>query len=279
MDPTTILVVAIVAVVALGIGIAVDRWLLPGGGRSELEKSRAEAQHLLAEAKQQATAYREEHIDKAKAALALREKAFEEEREETQRALRRSRQKAEQRLNKLNRRTQRINDRESALHKASEAIEALRQEAKETGRHTKQLHARAEALLQNITTRREELQQQEQELAALKKATTARQERLDHMIEEQIRKLEQVSGMTQREAHDVLPRAEADLDRCAGFEIAQPVPEPILFGLIEHVRTDARDQAAETSCRVRDERASDGQLPFPGPQPAGRPERRDLDGG
>ncbi len=193
-----------VAVVALGIGIAVDRWLLTRTSRKEIARAKEQAAHLLAQAEQDATVFRKEHVDKAKAALARTREAFEEEREESKRALRRSRQKQEQRHEKLDRRAQRINDRETTLHEATDTIEALRRETEHAQRQAEEFRARTEALLQETTTRREEIERQQHELAALKKSAAAKQATLDRMIEQQIRKLEQVSGLTGAEARDAL---------------------------------------------------------------------------
>ena len=193
-----------VAVVALGIGIAVDRWLLARTGRKEIARAKEQAAHLLAQAEQDATVFRKEHVDKAKAALARTREAFEQEREESKHALRRSHQKQEQRHEKLDRRAQRINDRETTLHEATDTIEALRRETEHAQRQAEEFRARTEALLQETTTRREEIERQQQELAALKKSAAAKQATLDRMIEQQIRKLEQVSGLTGAEARDAL---------------------------------------------------------------------------
>ena len=204
MDGMTVLLLSAVAVVAFGIGIAVNRWLLARAGRQEIARATERADQLLAEAKQEATAFRKEHIDNAKDALISTRKAFEEERDETKRALRRSRQKLEQRHEKLNDRAQRINDRETALHEAAEVMDMLRREAEQTHRQAELLRASADALLQEATTRRADLDHQEHDLNTLKQHLGVKQEKLDRMIAEQVRKLEQVSGLTAQEAREAL---------------------------------------------------------------------------
>ena len=193
-----------VAVVALGIGIALDRWLLARRGRKEIARAKEQAAHLLVQAEQEATVFRKEHIDKAKAALARTREAFEQERDETKHALERSRQKLEQRHEKLDRRAQRINDRETTLHEVTDVIEMLRRETEHAQRQAEQFRTRTEALLHETTTRREEVERKKQELDALKKSTAAKQSTLERMIEQQIRRLEQVSGLTENEARDAL---------------------------------------------------------------------------
>ena len=193
-----------VAVIALGIGIAVDRWLLARTGRKEIARAKEQAAHMLAQAEQEASVFRKEHIDKAKATLAESRETFEEERDKSKRALRRTRQKLEQRREKLNRRAQHVNERETTLHEATDVIEAVRRETEQIQRQAEQFRTRTNTLLQEATTRHEEVQRQQQELAALKKSTAAKQATLDRMIEQQIRKLEQVSGLTEAEARDAL---------------------------------------------------------------------------
>ncbi len=221
MNPTIVLI--IVAVVALAIGILVDRLLLARMGHGELVRARERAAHLLAQAEQEAVTFRQEHIDTAKAELARQQKAFEEEHEEARRTLRRSRQKLEQRQEKLNTRTLRVNERENALHQTSEAIEALRKEAEQNQRHAEQVRARTEALLQEATARREEVAQREQEATTHEAALAARQATLDQMIEEQIRKLEQVSGMTQREALEALREQLVDEARLEASSLVKEI--------------------------------------------------------
>ncbi len=200
MDPTTI----IVAVVALAIGIAVDRWLLARGRGHTLTQAKQDAARLLDEAKQEAAAFRTEHIEKANTDLERQRKAFDEERAETKRGLQRTRQKLDQRQGKLNRRTQRVNERENLLHKATEAIEGLKKEAEQHRRHAEQLRTRAKALLDDATTRREDIEQREAEVEQFKRELAGKREKLDQMVGEQLRRLEQVSGLTQREARDQL---------------------------------------------------------------------------
>ena len=201
---TGILPLLAVAVVALGIGIAVDRWLLARTGRKEIARAKEQAAQMLVQAEQEATVFRKEHIDEAKATLARSRQAFEQERDESKRTLRRSRRKLEQRHEKLNRRAQRVNDREATLHEATEAIETLRRETEHAQRQAEAFRTQIEAALHEAATRRAEVERQQQELAALKKSTAAKQATLDRMTEQQIRKLEQVSGLTEAEARDAL---------------------------------------------------------------------------
>ena len=202
MDTTVGLIV--VAVVALGLGILLDRWLLSRSNRGELARARLEARHLVEAAEQEARLFRAEHIEQAEADLTRKRQEVEQEAAETRRTLGRSKQKLDQRHTKLSRRSQRLTEREELVHKASEAIEALRSEAKRGQSEAEKLRGRAEALLQDAEARREPLVKQEEQVKALEAQWAEQNERLTHMVEEQLRKLEQVSGLTQREAREML---------------------------------------------------------------------------
>ena len=202
MDTTVGLIV--VAVVALGLGILFDRWLLARSNRSELARARLEAQRLVETAEQEARLFRAEHIEQVEANLARQKQELEQETAEIKRNLGRSKQKLDQRHTKLSRRAQRLAEREELAHKASEAIEALRSDAKRSQREAEQLRVRAAALQERAEARQAQIAEREENAAALEARWAEKNERLTQMIEEQVRKLEQVSSLTQREAREML---------------------------------------------------------------------------
>ncbi|MGI9175913.1 MAG: Rnase Y domain-containing protein, partial [Rhodothermales bacterium] len=202
MDTTVGLIVA--AVVALGLGILFDRWLLTRSNRGELARARLEAQRLVEAAEQEARLFRAEHIEQVEVGLARKKQELELEATETKRNLGRLKQKLDQRHAKLSRRAQLTTEREELARKASEAIEALRSEATRGQRETEQLRTRAHALLEDADARQEQVAKREEQAAALETQWAEKNERLTQMVEEQIRKLEQVSGLTQREAREML---------------------------------------------------------------------------
>ncbi len=201
---TTIGLVIAVAVVALGIGIAVDRFLLSRSSRGRLADAETEAERIVRDARREAETYRHEHVEKAAAELARSKEAAEGEFIESKRALHRSRQKFEKRREKLNQRAERINERESALHKAAEAIEALRKEAEQSRRDAEMLRVNAGSLLDDAKSHRDHIAAREREIEELGARLARKQEELDRMVEQKIRKLEQVSGMSEREARETL---------------------------------------------------------------------------
>ena len=194
----------IVAVVALGIGILIGRYLLARVAGNRLAEARAEAERLRAAAEQEAKAIRYERVDKVAAQLRHKEEVFEQEKTEAKRALRRIKDKLDKRQEKLTRRGKRLGEREEVLRKATDALEVLRQEAEESHRQAAVLHQNARRHLETAEDHRRQATAHEEELAQLKERLTAGRERLNRTIGEQVRKLEQVSGMTRQEAKEAL---------------------------------------------------------------------------
>ncbi|WP_166973871.1 ribonuclease Y [Rhodocaloribacter litoris] len=205
MDVFGVVIGAVVMVaLGIGIGIAVDRFLLKRLGLNQLAQAREQAQRLLADAEKEIEQLRFERIEKVEADLKRREDALAEETAEARRALRRSKERLEQRQEKLNRRTQKINERENLLHKATDAIEALRKEAEQIRLRADLLHGKATALSEEARERYEDVVRREQQLKALEDRLEAERQELARMHEEQLRKLEQASGLSREEARQAL---------------------------------------------------------------------------
>jgi ribonuclease Y len=210
-----------VAVVALGIGVAVDRFLLSRSSRGRLVEAERDAESIVQRAQREAESYRREHVEKAEAELARTRAAADNEFSESKRALQRARHKFESRREKLNLRVERVNERENALHKAVEAIEALRKEAEESRRDAETLRVSAGSLLDEARTWNERVKEREREIEEIDDRLKSKQEALDRMVDQQIRKLEQVSGMTEREAREALLEqfvSEAKLESASQFK-------------------------------------------------------------
>ena len=210
-----------VAVVALGVGVAVDRFLLSRSSRGRLVEAERDAESIVQRAQRKAESYRREHVEKAEAELARTRSAAEDEFSESKRALQRSRHKFESRREKLNLRVERVNERENALHKAVEAIEALRKEAEESRRDAETLRVSAGSLLDEARTWNERVKEREREIEEIDARLKSKQEALDRMVDQQIRKLEQVSGMSEREAREALLEqfvSEAKLESASQFK-------------------------------------------------------------
>ncbi|GIV61771.1 MAG: ribonuclease Y [Rhodothermaceae bacterium] len=205
MDVTGVVIGAVVLVaLGIGIGVAVDRFLLKRLGLNQLASAREQAERLLADAEKEIEQLRFERIEKRAADLDRREKALAEETTETRRALRRTKEKLDQRQEKLNRRAQKINEREHLLHKATDAIEGLRKEAEQIRLRADLLHGKATALSEEARSRYEEVIQREQRVKTLEEQLEAQRQELARMQEEQLRRLEQASGLSREEARQAL---------------------------------------------------------------------------
>ena len=193
-------VTAVIFGLAIGLGILVDRFILSRTSSSKITQARLESKKILEEAKQEVDRIRVERIDKPEEALREREELLEKERTENRRFIRRSKEKLENRQEKLARRISRLAEREKIVQKASEALDVLRKEAKQT-------HRDAERLRRFIAKAEEEVKHKRDLLEELKVSNeTARsnieqeREELRNTLSNQIRKLESITGMTPNEA-------------------------------------------------------------------------------
>lgn len=192
------LTTVLVAVVALAIGIFVDRFLL----NRKLAKAQEEADRMLAQA-QETIQGQEKQLTSANDDLKRKQEALEEEKEkitESRRALKRSQQKLEQRHDKINRRTQRVNDRESALHKAAEAVDALRKETDTHRRNAEQMRSQMQGLLKETQRRDERTKTLEADLERQRTRLDEEEALLAEQTADIRTKLERIAGMTQSEA-------------------------------------------------------------------------------
>jgi ribonucrease Y len=218
MDATTIGLLVAVAVVALGLGFTIGRFLLSKAAADELRSAREEARKLTQDAKEEVASYRREHIEKAEAVLNEQKEAFRKENSEARRSLERLKNKLEQRQEKLARRQRRMAEQEQVLLKGSEAIDALRREAETSRREAEKLRRQAETLSSSAESRSRESEQIEARNRKMEASLNEQEARLGEMIDEQIRKLEQVAGLSRAEALNELRERlleEARLDAAA----------------------------------------------------------------
>jgi ribonucrease Y len=218
MDATTIGLLVAIAVVALGLGFAIGRFLLSKAAADDLRHAREEARILTQDAKEEVASYRREHIEKAEAVLNEQKEAFRKENSEARRSLERLKNKLEQRQEKLARRQRRMAEQEQVLLKGSEAIDALRREAETSRREAEKLRRQAETLSSSAESRGRESEQIEARNRKMEASLNEQEARLGEMIDEQIRKLEQVAGLSRAEALNELRERlleEARLDAAA----------------------------------------------------------------
>ncbi len=201
MEATTVI---LIAVVAIGAGIAIDRFLLARIGRSRIATAREEARRIVDDAKREAQTHRESYRREIEAELSDQRLTLDREREEHQRSLRKLKDKLERRHDKLSRRSDRIQEREQLLQQATEAVENLRREARRSHQQAETLRTDAATLLDDVREQRSALDQRQQEIELRSEELALQKHRIDELAAEQLRKLEHVSGMTQREAREAL---------------------------------------------------------------------------
>jgi len=233
-----LMLIAGLMLLALGAGVTLDRLLLTRIGENVLKSARLRAQQILAQAEAEAQTYRREHLELAEAALQQQRQAFEQEQAEARKALQQAQERLAERQEALNRRTLRVNEREKTLAKAAEAIEALRREADAHVRQAEALHQQVQTLWETLQRQQAMLDQRARELTELEQTLTQKQEELERLQEEQLRRLEQLAGMTRQEARDTL--------------VAQMVEEAKLeaASMIKEIRDEARIKANREARKI-----------------------------
>ena len=124
------------------------------------------------------------------------------------------------------------------MHKASDAVEALRKEAEQNHHQAENLRVEVLSLQKETLTRQQNAAQHEHEVLKLKEILEEEQKQLDQMINEHTRKLEQVSSLTQREAREALLEqftSEAKLESAS---------------LIKEIRDEAKLKANREARRI-----------------------------
>jgi ribonuclease Y len=220
--PTVSLLVA----VALILGIVLDRYLLHRVGARKLVEASRTAEQIIREARNESDRLARESLESAEKQLAAGLEELELRNRDNERALLRARRKADKRAAKLNRRLQRLASRERALQLGLDAIDELRIASDQVRRDIEKMQDDAEHLLAEVASREGRLAEHEEAAAELKRQVAARDRELAHLIDEQIRKLEQVSGLTRSAARDEL---------------------------VQHIVDEARTEAASLVKTIRDE--------------------------
>ena len=219
------ILVAVLLLLAFGSGVAARHWLLLKASSARVRKAEREAQHHLADAKEEAYRYREAYVNEVKTALDEERQAFEAERESARRDLRRSKQKAERRERSINSRTRRLNGRETTLQKGFAALRLLQRETSKTSKEAEQLRASVDTLLADVTARRSVIADQEAGLASREESVEARSAHLDEVIAQQTRRLEQISQLTTEDARKELQEQLIDSARGEASEHIRQIQE------------------------------------------------------
>ena len=222
MDPTLLLLLALAALVALGAGVLIGRRLQTGRGLRRLDEAVRETERLMEEAEQEVRAFREEHVAGAQEQLEAQRQQLAQEQKEAKAKQARARQRLDQRQEKLGKKARRLTERENALHKAADLVEALRAEAEARQKEAEELRASVQKLAKQVGRRQQDVTAREQEIEGLQEKLSKQSAKLERQINEHVRKLEGVTGITKQEA---LQRLVEELQEQAKLEAAASIKE------------------------------------------------------
>jgi len=195
-------VTAVLLSIGIGLGILVDRFILSRTSKSKIAQARHESKRLLEEAERDVKRIRAEKIDKVEEALREREEVLEKEKAENRRLIRRSKEKLESRQEKITRRVSRLAEREKIVQKASEALDILRKEAKQTHREAERLRRIVVRAEEEMKTKRDLLEELKASNETERSHIENEREELRTTLSDQLRKLESITGMTPKEAQE-----------------------------------------------------------------------------
>ena len=204
MDLTTGLLLIVIAVGAFAAGGALTVWLRQRWAEEVLVQARAEADTLRQEAEAAAEAYRKNHVEEAEAALQKEQRTFTEEQEEARRQMQRTRRKLDRWQQRLSQQAEQVNEQQQTAERASEALERLQQEVERDQQQLRTLMQRTEATQDALQEQRAAASDAEARSNERAEALERKRERLQDMIDKQVRKLENVAGLSRREAREAM---------------------------------------------------------------------------
>ncbi|NBB99486.1 MAG: ribonuclease Y [Bacteroidetes bacterium] len=238
MDLTTGLLLIAVALGAFAAGGAVTVWVRQRRAEEVLVEARAEADTLRREAEAAAATYRKKHVEAAEAALQQEQRAFTEEQEEARKQMQRTRRKLDRWQQSLSQEAEQVNEQQQTVERAAEALERLQQEVDRDQQQLRALMQRTEAAQDALQEQRAAASEAEAHFNARSEALERKRERLQDMIDQQVRKLENVAGLSRREAREAM--REQLLDE-AKLEAASRIKE---------IRDEAKLEANREARRI-----------------------------
>jgi ribonuclease Y len=252
MPLTTIALCLGVAVAAFLVGFFVERHR---SHRRTLETTtavRAHAQQDVAKAQTALEVLRQRHDaerdalrerlrQEARAELSSAQTALDTDRRalEAQRtALERDRDRLQTRADALDARSGRLNAREAILQQSADALDALRTAARGATDQTRELARDAEATAREVRRRQSDLETRLDRVRRKEEQIAGEQAQLRRQAGEHLRRLEQIAGLSQREAREELMHELIDEAR---LEAAAEIQE---------VRDEARLQATREARQI-----------------------------
>ena len=239
MEPLTVALAALGAVLALAVGFVGGRVRGGGVAGARFEEAARRADELAARAEAEAGRVRERaeaaHADLAAAREDVRRRRsrLEARVAEVKERHRKTKEKLDAARARVDKRAKRLASREGALETAADALDALTAAAERRRAEADALREQVQGLATTVGRRQQELAEREREVEALGARLEADTARLDRLVEEHLAKLEAAAGVSRDEARD---RLVAELTREAKLEAAGAVK-------------DARDEAKRTAQR------------------------------
>ena len=234
------MVIAILAtaLIAAILGFSIGRFLKIKIGNQRLADASMEADKLLAAAREEAAQLNAKTVQELQTEFNAKRKQFEIEISEAKAALKRNKERLEISQSKINNRVLRVNEREAVLQKASEAVEALRRQTEKQQRETEKLVQNAQTLFEEGKKQLVSLERQEADWVNKKASLAQNEAELQDLIQQNLQKLEELSGMTRAEARKMLIDemvSEARLESAA---------------MVKEVRDEAKLQASRQARKI-----------------------------
>ncbi|MYD57843.1 MAG: ribonuclease Y [Rhodothermaceae bacterium] len=193
MDGSPAVLLLAVAIVALCAVLVVTWWISAKTANGKLRSAREQASAIITLAEKESSALRAEALKKARSELDHERAEFnaqrttlEKEQAQLEQDKQRSRAKNDRQRKKLNNRNRRLTKRQKLLGDAAEAIALLQAESETINRQAETLRASADELVQQASQRIDGLD--------------AKEHRLNSLIDDRIKKLEVIAGLTQDQA-------------------------------------------------------------------------------
>ncbi len=187
------------------------------------EEAQAESRRLVTQAHEDIERQRAQLARDLEVARAELRSEIEAEMAEERRTLRHTRKRAEQRHEQLQQRARRLNEREAILQQAADMLDMLRREAEGAQQKAAQLYQTTETLQREAQRRERETARHAADTAALKSQLDAESARLDELAKEHAQKLEQLSGLSQREAREQLIAEMVDQARLEAVSMVKDI--------------------------------------------------------
>ncbi len=249
MDGMQAVLLLTVFIVAFCGGLGVAWWILTSNSRNVLSKARRDASSIISLAETESENLKARIVKDAKATLEYerteldsKQIALKREQEDFEADKRRLKQKNDRQRKKLNSRNRRLNKRQNVLHEATQTIELLQAESEKANRQ-------ADDLLTEVNKMSEKAARHLASLDAKEDNLNSEHTRLNSLINDRIKKLEEIANLSAEDARLHLRE-----------ELLEKAKEDVALELLElrdQAKTIARDEAHKIILTTMQRLASD----------------------